>query len=275
MLCKVGEGGSLHLREKFTLSRFLCDVVVQAYDEQPQPDHLKDVVRGNIVELSEASRKRLAFVACNTPVKFNSMLTATVQADLKVNSGKVFKSAMKPLLQWLSDRGYPRLWFLEFTERGTPHVHILLSGPVDEKPVIIKGFPVYLDHSRMMSRRWSAYVAKALGVDPELDMFDPVSERLSAMSRASVRWEPIREDEGAAKYVCKYAYKCEQKAVPYLFRDVGRFWGASRGVTPKRCSVESKTWQELIDEGYLFQERHLKEGEVGRPLKIQYGKAKE
>lgn len=47
-------------------------------------------------------------------------------------------------------------------------------------------------------------------------------------------WEPIREEDGARRYVAKYATKTKQKDVPEWFGDIGRFWGASRGVKDSR-----------------------------------------
>ena len=43
-------------------------------------------------------------------------------------------------------------------------------------------------------------------------------------------WEPINEEDGAKKYVTKYATKTEQKTVPPNFKMVGRFWGCSRDI---------------------------------------------
>jgi hypothetical protein len=54
---------------------------------------------------------------------------------------------------------------------------------------------------------------------------------------AGTRVERIRKPDGAARYCLKYAYKCEQKAVPEQYRNVGRFWGCSRDVTPEKPRV--------------------------------------
>lgn len=43
-------------------------------------------------------------------------------------------------------------------------------------------------------------------------------------------WEAVRDQNGAIKYVVSYATKPRQKVVPDAYRDVGRFWGVSRGV---------------------------------------------
>lgn len=43
-------------------------------------------------------------------------------------------------------------------------------------------------------------------------------------------WQDIRSEDGAARYVTKYATKPYQKQVPDWYSDVGRFWGASRDV---------------------------------------------
>jgi hypothetical protein len=49
---------------------------------------------------------------------------------------------------------------------------------------------------------------------------------------AGTRCEAIRKPDGAARYAVKYASKMRQKAVPTDFRNVGRFWGHSKDVTP-------------------------------------------
>lgn len=44
-------------------------------------------------------------------------------------------------------------------------------------------------------------------------------------------WGAIRAKNGAARYVIKYATKPYQKNIPVWYRNVGRWWGASRGIT--------------------------------------------
>jgi hypothetical protein len=57
--------------------------------------------------------------------------------------------------------------------------------------------------------------------------------------KAGTRLERIRKPGGARRYTVKYAFKMEQKRVPVEYRNVGRFWGHSRGVKPEpRADIE-------------------------------------
>jgi len=51
-------------------------------------------------------------------------------------------------------------------------------------------------------------------------------------------WEYLRSKEGGRRYVAKYASKPYQKEVPSWFRDIGRFWGVSKGVAENRETPE-------------------------------------
>lgn len=50
---------------------------------------------------------------------------------------------------------------------------------------------------------------------------------------AGTSTERLRSARGGAFYAVKYAMKMKQKAVPRDYRNVGRFWGNSRGVKPE------------------------------------------
>lgn len=122
------------------------------------------------------------------------------------------------------------LWFLEFQKRGAPHIHILLS----------------LAEPNEGERRWLADLWARIACDGQDWPYTSVRcyrgkiRRWKALSTLSaVRfehtrdgvWEVIRVKNGAARYVIKYATKPRQKVIPVHFRDIGRWWGASGGVT--------------------------------------------
>jgi len=50
------------------------------------------------------------------------------------------------------------------------------------------------------------------------------------MSKYGCDFERLRYKDGAARYVACYAKKMYQKEVPPCYRNVGRWWAASRGV---------------------------------------------
>jgi hypothetical protein len=69
-------------------------------------------------------------------------------------------------------------------------------------------------------------------------------------------WEAIKKQDGAKRYVAKYACKPYQKVVPIWFGDIGRFWGCSKGVrenreTPRVIALtEDELRQILRDAGH-------------------------
>lgn len=162
----------------------------------------KKVKRGEIVEFTQDSRNRLAFVANNTPVTFEWMVTLTYPSEFETD-GKTVKAHLNKFLTWMrkAKPGVQYLWFLEFQRRGAPHFHILLDMPLDRQKV---------------SERW----------------FDHVNSGDVKHIRAGTNVERIRKPDGARRYAVKYSMKMKQKKVPKAYRNVGRFWGNSRGVNP-------------------------------------------
>lgn len=120
------------------------------------------------------------------------------------------------------------VWFLEFQRRGAPHFHILLTlqGPGRcERELVAEIWskiaePLDLAYTGISS----PYGRKnaVMGISTRDNVFK--------QHRRQRTWEALRSEEGAARYALKYALKAHQKSVPAGYRDVGRFWGASRGV---------------------------------------------
>lgn len=191
-------------------------------------------VRQPITEFSASSRKSLAFVANNTDVEFDRMVTLTYPKEFP-KDGRIIKKHLDAILAWFRRRnidGY--LWFLEFQKRGAPHYHILLSGGD------------YIDGPDL-SKAWY----KIVDSDDERHIL------------AGTRIERGRSKRGLHRYAVKYASKLHQKAVPKDFIHVGRLWGNSRNVYPSKAyyvpvdceeslSALLKEWQYLgrEKEGY-------------------------
>lgn len=176
-------------------------------------------VRGkkqSITELSKRSLDKLRFYAQCTSMKFQSMLTLTYGAEFPF-SGKKVKSHLNHMLTWLRQKfgKFSYLWFMEFQERDAPHVHILMSLP---EPCG--------GRRKIVARKWSEIVSRETSI-PGL------KGKVFRVHNHRKAWERIKTPDGAARYVCKYAVKPQQKIVPQRFGDVGRFWGASRDVKPK------------------------------------------
>lgn len=159
-----------------------------------------------ITRLSKKSLSRLAFVVTTTKVKFKSLLTLTYE-NIPTN-GRQVKSQLNRFLTYLRRRfRYHKLeylWFLEFQKRGAPHFHVLLNVSSD------------IVSRETILQKWV-----------DITGGSKKAERVTKHKRS---WENIQKQDGAKRYALKYALKPEQKQVPRKYRDVGRFWGCSRGV---------------------------------------------
>lgn len=159
-----------------------------------------------VTRLSRKSLNRLAFLVSTSKVKFLSLLTLTYE-KIPV-SGRQVKADLNLFLTYARRRmrhfKLEYLWFLEFQKRGAPHFHVLFNVRV---PLVSR---------ETILRKW---VEITNGSDKAL-----------RVTLHKTSWENIRLEDGAKRYALKYALKPEQKIVPPEYRDVGRFWGNSRGV---------------------------------------------
>jgi len=190
--------------------------------------------KNKITRLSASSLKRLAFFASNTTQQFNVMITLTYP-DVYPTNGKEVKRHLNIMLTRLRKR-YPSikyLWFLEFQSRGAPHLHLLVSV----------SFVPY----DWIREAWYEIVGSG-----DVKHFD-----------AGTKVERVRKNRGAKHYAVKYAMKCEQKDVPCNYRDVGRFWGHSRGIEPRvirtiQVMGYEDAWHYLSDWEYVDRINHDK-----------------
>jgi hypothetical protein len=184
------------------------DVVVKRRGLNNTPP---ETTRGTITEFSKASRRRLAFVASNTPIQLRTMVTLTYPAEYP-SDGKTVKGHLRTFLTWMQKEtgGCEYLWFLEFQARGAPHFHILTDWP--------------LPRDRDNKVLWYAKIAQF--------WYETVDSGDFNHRLAGTRTETLRSKDGGARYAVKYAQKCRQKAVPPEYQNVGRFWGHTRNVKP-------------------------------------------
>lgn len=189
--------------------------------------------RGEITHLSQKSLNRLNFLVQTTTVEFKSMLTLTYLCP-PVN-GRKAKSDLKAVLQWLKrrcDNELSYVWFCEFSGRYAIHFHILVSCVPNNDD--IRDFALF----------WAATTNQGQGrychirQKREMDVLESIISFNSDVSHERQVWESIRHKDGAARYCAKYASKPYQKEVPKWFRDIGRFWGASRDVRDSREKAE-------------------------------------
>ncbi len=184
--------------------------------------------------LSKRSRMNLARTAHATNIEFRSMMTLTYPAVFP-NDGRRVKTDLNRFLTWMR-KWHPGdyLWFLEFQVRGAPHVHILCEA---KHPGT--------DGHRLFAEAWCS----AQKLDPATTHWDHkrgyqyfLRNRCYRFHCRAKQWETVREKNGAKRYALMYAQKPHQKKVPKAFSNVGRFWGASKGVT---ASVAEKARYEL------------------------------
>lgn len=184
--------------------------------------------RGKISHLSRRSRSRLLLLVSTWKKSFRSLITLTYGQNYPLN-GKGVKSDLNRFLTRLRQvyDGVGVVWFLEFQKRGAPHIHLLttLPGPDDGERLWFAGM-------------WSAIANR--GCDWQYTSLETWGGKLvegqALTTMGAVRWShtrkkawsDIRQTDGAARYASKYALKPYQKIVPEAYRDVGRFWGASR-----------------------------------------------
>jgi hypothetical protein len=173
-----------------------------------------DTKRKEISGFSDKSRRRLRFSACNSFPALSSQFVLTYPADFPTD-GAESKIQLNLFLTNFRKKfkGTPYLWVLEFQRRGAPHYHLFTPLPVTEA-----------------NRLWlaSTWVRIACGGSP-------AALRFHSNQRNFIPW-----DMGNGSYVCKYLEKERQKDVPDGYVNVGRFWGASRGLVPAPVYIDSQ-----------------------------------
>lgn len=210
--------------------------------------------RKAITYLSQSSLNRLAFVVTVNCSKLKSILTLTYGIQYPL-SGRKVKADLNRFLVRMR-RKYKALlyvWFLEFQKRSAPHFHIFLSLP---HPSLVQKRQMAIDWVESQKLEGAEYSRvrdrKLFHVKQSVFNFHKTKPEV---------WEGIRSPEGAKRYAVKYALKTEQKEVPPMYSDVGRFWGCSRQLSnPQGLEVEI-TQDELRE--YLWREDHrLKKWDV-------------
>jgi hypothetical protein len=146
-------------------------------------------------------------------------------------SGKIAKRHLNAFLTDARRKfgKFDYFWVIEFQARGAIHFHIATTLPE----------PTYNERGKFADI-WSR-------ISTEYDFeYCPFHYR-GQTNRGQVvlstamavwethlhhkAWERVKEPAGMSRYLAKYANKLRQKDVPENFRDVGRFWGVSKGVT--------------------------------------------
>jgi hypothetical protein len=176
--------------------------------------------RKEISSFSLKSKSRLQHFVQNATCDFVSQMTLTFDGDRCVINGKALKSYLNHFLVYLR-RKYPSvsyLWILEFQRNGNPHFHVFTTIPYSERD------------AKILGAIWNRVVdgtEKHLKVHqyvPSHGYKRPVQK--GEKHGAFCPWEM-----GDGSYLTyKYLSKDSQKSVPPNFANVGRFWGATRGL---------------------------------------------
>jgi len=186
-------------------------------------------LRGVIALLSKRSLNRLALLVRSSGIRFLSVMTLTYGVNYPHN-GRVAKKHLNAFLVAARREFGPfeYFWVLEFQHRGAVHFHLATTLP---EPDIFQ--------REMFAHMWSRISQEGDWPYAKFDPYDDsnwVRDLLYTRSACySVHvhpkaWEKVKSDDGMGRYLAKYANKLRQKEVPSWYRNVGRFWGVSRGV---------------------------------------------
>jgi hypothetical protein len=191
--------------------------VATSRDNVPQ---LGGGLRGKIDSFSWASKRRLMMTAENA---FPDLITQFALTYHKSQpDGKTVKKHLNTFLTAFRRKyqGATYLWILEFQSRGVPHFHLFIS----------------LRHDLAGLGQWLGETWNRIA-EPESKAHLEVHTHPNNLIAWSME---------TAGYLCKYLDKDAQKRVPAGFTEIGRFWGASRGIVPEPIAVK----REHIEEAY-------------------------
>lgn len=206
----------------------------------------RGVARGKVKKLSNDSLSRLIVVIQSSDITFHSMITLTYPKQYPLD-GEIVKADIHTFTQWVRKRFNTHfLWFLEFQERGAPHVHLMLeTSEITPRMRVDAG--LYWTKRLAMSG-WMQEQTKG-----DYDKMRIAVIRMAKFNTHQSFWELIRHTDAARRYVTKYAAKSFQKDVPKAYQKVGRFWGCSKGVAKPGVTIDV-TDQEVRD--YLDEHNH-------------------
>lgn len=173
--------------------------------------------RSAVGEFSIKSQQNCRLHFSSACHKMNTVITLTYPLELReVLDGRLIKRHLDRFFKCLK-RFYGEetiyVWVLEFQKNNNPHFHILTN--IFESD--LKEFRLWV------SQTW----------------FRIVGSNLVKHLNAGTNCELIRDNSKVAIYMSSYLKKAEQKQVPVNFKNVGRFWGGSRGVFDIVKTVET------------------------------------
>lgn len=174
-----------------------------------------------ISEFSQRSRYQLLHFMKNCDADFRSMMTLTYPREFPAD-GRIVKAHLRALKERLRRRwvDFRAIWFLEFQRRGAPHYHVMC-----EWDLASYGDPVLKRRWRGKRKDASYWTVPLLEEWLALSWYEIVGSGDERHLRAGVSWEIVETTDGALRYGAAHAAKPNQKQVPLLYQNVGRFWG--------------------------------------------------
>lgn len=208
------------------------------------PRHLIRPKRGTIKTVSRRSLSRMVLTVGSSGLQFNSLLTLTYGQNYPIN-GKKAKADLNRFLMSLK-RAFGVIsyfWFLEFQKRGAPHFHLGLNLPAPD--ACQRELVAELWGKVAEPFNWPYTAISSPYTEKNARIGGNTQDAVIAQHRRSQTWQGVRSQDGAIRYCIKYATKLRQKIVPAEYRDVGRFWGASRDVKLPEAVYVSTSENEL------------------------------
>jgi len=179
--------------------------------------------------VSKRSLNKLALLVKSSGVTFTSVMTLTYGVNYPTSGRQAKKNLNHFLVSTKRVFGaFEYVWIIEFQARGACHFHIAttLAPPTSLER------SVFADIWKGISTPYSWLYCQVDNVggrflEGQTLLTDHAVYDVHSHPKS---WEGIRKKDGIQRYFAKYANKLQQKDVPSFYRDVGRFWGASRGV---------------------------------------------
>lgn len=208
-------------------------IVIHRHCRMQTPPKGKRGNRKSIIAINRKSLDLLLYKVLSCNINFLSLMCLTYGQNFPVNGRKV-KSDINVFLTYAkrSFGQFSYFWFLEFQRRSAPHIHLATTLPPPDDCRRELFATIWSDIVEQGNWPYTAIESPYMRKNAAFGM--NTKDSVFRQHRRAKNWKEIYNEDGAIRYVLKYAKKQYQKAVPKDFRDVGRFWGTSRDVSPPK-----------------------------------------
>jgi len=224
----------LYVIDRIIVYKHGLEVIRKARYPMPKP---LPPTKGEQTEMSKKSKMRLAHIVQNSETGFSSILTLTYGDIVNPKDGKELKRQLNIFLNRLRKRfTIEYLWFMEFTKKGRPHIHIITTKePTEFDRIWLAEAWSEISCKDAYERALKQHLDTGGGEFDILGLLELAKEtqKVYLVHRHPNTWQKAKKTDGMARYALKYATKTYQKKIPEEFRNAGRFWGVSSGVYAK------------------------------------------